>query len=134
MLFRSPGIQVDGNDVLASFAVTKHNLDAARGGDGPRFIEALTYRMGAHTSSDDPTKYRLDSEVDYWLARDPIARFETYLRSRGETDAFFADVAAEGEDLAADIRKRTLALGTPPVNGMQVGASSINLTQDDNDR
>ncbi|GAB3604814.1 pyruvate dehydrogenase (acetyl-transferring) E1 component subunit alpha [Conyzicola nivalis] len=116
--FGIPGVQIDGNDVLAGFAVTKQNLDAARGGGGPRFIEALTYRMGAHTSSDDPTKYRLDSEVDYWLRRDPIARYETWLRSRGEGDAFFADVATEAEDVASDIRKRTLALGIPSVGKM----------------
>ena len=116
--FGIPGVQIDGNDVLAGYAVTKQTLDAARSGQGPRFIEALTYRMGAHTSSDDPTKYRLDSEVDYWQRRDPIARFETWLRSRGEDDAFFADVATEAEDVAADIRKRTLALGTPSVGKM----------------
>jgi len=116
--FGIPGIQIDGNDVLASFAVTKQNLDAARSGQGPRFIEALTYRMGAHTSSDDPSKYRLDSEVEYWKQRDPITRFETWLRSRGEGDDFFADVATEANDVAADIRKRTLALETPPVGKM----------------
>jgi len=116
--FGIPGVQVDGNDVLASYAVTKQNLDAARNGEGPRFIEALTYRMGAHTSSDDPTKYRLDSEVEYWAKRDPIARFETWLRSRGEGDAFFAEVAEEANDVAADIRTRTLALGTPSTNVM----------------
>jgi 2-oxoisovalerate dehydrogenase E1 component alpha subunit len=116
--FGIPGVQIDGNDVLASFAVTKQNLDASRSGQGPRFIEALTYRMGAHTSSDDPSKYRLDSEVEYWRQRDPITRFETFLRSRGEGDAFFADVAAEGEDVAADVRKRTLALGIPSVGKM----------------
>jgi len=113
--FGIPGVQIDGNDVLAGYAVTKQNLDAARSGQGPRFIEALTYRMGAHTSSDDPTKYRLDSEVEYWKERDPIARFETWLRSRGEGDDFFADVATEASDVAADIRKRTLALETPSV-------------------
>ena len=113
--FGIPGVQIDGNDVLAGYAVTKQNLDAARSGQGPRFIEALTYRMGAHTSSDDPTKYRLDSEVEYWKQRDPIARFETWLRSRGEGDDFFADVATEASDVAADIRKRTLALETPSV-------------------
>jgi 2-oxoisovalerate dehydrogenase E1 component alpha subunit len=113
--FGIPGIQIDGNDVLASFAVSKHNLDAARAGGGPRLIEALTYRMGAHTTSDDPTKYRLDSDVAYWQPRDPISRYETWLRSRGEGDAFFADVAEEAEDFAADIRKRTLALQSPPV-------------------
>ena len=116
--FGIPGIQIDGNDVLASYAVTFANLETIRAGGGPRLIEALTYRMGAHTSSDDPTKYRLDSDVEYWRQRDPISRFETYLRSRGEGDAFFAEVATEGADLAADIRTRTLALQTPSVDKM----------------
>jgi len=116
--FGIPGIQVDGNDVLASYAVSLQNLETIRGGGGPRLIEALTYRMGAHTSSDDPTKYRLDSEVEYWKTRDPISRFETYLRSRGESDAFFTELATEAEDFAADIRKRTLALETPPTAKM----------------
>ncbi|HEV7948502.1 MAG TPA: thiamine pyrophosphate-dependent dehydrogenase E1 component subunit alpha [Glaciihabitans sp.] len=112
--FGIPGVQIDGNDVLASYAVTAKNLDDARGGAGPRFIEALTYRIGAHTSSDDPTKYRLDSELDYWRERDPIMRFEAYLRSRGEGDAFFEEVRVEAEDHAADVRHRTLELETPP--------------------
>jgi len=112
--FGIPGIQIDGNDVLASYAVTFANLETIRAGGGPRLIEALTYRMGAHTSSDDPTKYRLDSDVEYWRQRDPISRFETYLRSRGEGDAFFADLEVEAADFAEDIRKRTLALETPP--------------------
>lgn len=116
--FGIPGIQIDGNDVLASYAVTRSHLDAARAGGGPRFIEALTYRMGAHTTSDDPTKYRDAIELDFWTKADPISRFETYLRSRGEGDEFFAEVKAEGEDLAADIRKRTLALGTPAADSM----------------
>ncbi|MFP7761787.1 thiamine pyrophosphate-dependent dehydrogenase E1 component subunit alpha [Marisediminicola sp. LYQ85] len=111
--FGVPGVQVDGNDVLASYAVTAASLDDARSGHGPRFVEALTYRIGAHTSSDDPTKYRADSELQSWIARDPIQRFETYLRSRGEADAFFADVATEAEDFAADIRRRTLELESP---------------------
>jgi 2-oxoisovalerate dehydrogenase E1 component alpha subunit len=113
--FGIPGIQIDGNDVLASYAVTAKNLDAARSGKGPALIEALTYRMGAHTSSDDPSKYRSEDELHYWQERDPITRFETYLRSRGEGDGFFAEVAAEAEDFAADIRRRTLELGIPPV-------------------
>ncbi len=114
--FGMPGIQIDGNDVLASYAVTRAQMDAARSGKGPSLIEALTYRMGAHTTSDDPTKYRSDDELHYWEARNPITRFETYLRSRGETDAFFADVAEEAEDYASDIRRRTLELGTPPMD------------------
>jgi 2-oxoisovalerate dehydrogenase E1 component alpha subunit len=111
--FGVPGVQIDGNDVLASYAVTAKNLDAARAGGGPRMIEALTYRIGAHTSSDDPTKYRDDAELQYWLARDPLLRYEKWLRSRGEGDAYFADVRTEAEDFAADIRRRTLELPSP---------------------
>jgi len=113
--FGMPGIQIDGNDVLASYAVTSKCMDDARSGKGPSLIEALTYRMGAHTTSDDPSKYRSDDELHYWEARDPIARFETYLRSRGASDAFFAEVDAEAADFAADIRRRTLEIGTPPI-------------------
>ncbi|MES2169936.1 MAG: thiamine pyrophosphate-dependent dehydrogenase E1 component subunit alpha [Actinomycetota bacterium] len=111
--FGIPGIQIDGNDVLASYAVTRKNLDEAREGGGPRLIEAITYRMGAHTTSDDPTKYRQDADVDEWVLKDPITRFEAYLRGRGEGDAFFADTATEAEDFAADLRTRTIALGPP---------------------
>ncbi len=116
--FGIPGIQIDGNDVLASYAVTRSALEAARAGHGPRFIEALTYRMGAHTTSDDPSKYRDDAELDFWTRHDPITRFEAFLRSRGEGDEFFADVAAEAEDVANDMRKRTLALGVPEASTM----------------
>jgi len=112
--FGIPSVQIDGNDVLASYAVTRANLEAARSGEGPRFIEALTYRMGAHTTSDDPTKYRDSEDVEFWSQRDPIARFESYLRARGESDEFFHDVATEAEDVAADARRRTLELVSPP--------------------
>jgi pyruvate dehydrogenase E1 component alpha subunit len=105
--------QIDGNDVLISYAVTRLAMDDARAGNGPRFIEAQTYRLGAHTTSDDPTKYRASSEEEYWKLRDPISRFEKFLRLRGESDAFFERVRQEGEDLASDIRRRTLEL-TPP--------------------
>lgn len=111
--FGIPGVQIDGNDVLASYAVTSKNLDEARGGAGPRFIEALTYRIGAHTTSDDPTKYRMDEEVRFWVERDPIVRFEAFLRSRGEGDAFFAETAQQAEDFSADLRRRTLELEPP---------------------
>jgi len=116
--FGIPSVQIDGNDVLASFAVSSAFLDEARAGAGPRFIEALTYRMGAHTTSDDPTKYRENEDVRFWSERDPIVRFETFLRAKGEGDAFFADVAAEAEDLAADVRARTVALGSTSVEKM----------------
>jgi len=116
--FGIPGVQIDGNDVLASYAVTRTNLDDARAGKGPSFIEALTYRMGAHTTSDDPTKYRDEAELDFWTHHDPISRFVLYLRAKGADDAFFAEVAQEGEDLAADIRKRTLTLPVPTSSAM----------------
>lgn len=116
--FGIPGTRIDGNDVLASYAVSRRDLDAARSGGGPRFIEAMTYRIGAHTSSDDPTKYRTDDELQSWIARDPIERFEAFLRSRGEGDAFFAGLEAEGDDLGADIRRRTLELPRPDPGSM----------------
>lgn len=116
--FGIPGIQIDGNDVLASYAVTAASMDAARAGDGPRFIEALTYRMGAHTSSDDPTKYRDVAELEFWTEHDPIPRFEKFLRGKGADDAFFAEITQEAEDVAADIRRRTLQLEPPPAEKM----------------
>ncbi len=75
-----PGIRVDGNDVLAIYRASKEAVDRARSGGGPTFIEALTYRMGPHSSSDDPTRYRSQDEVDSWGKRDPLLRFEQYLR------------------------------------------------------
>lgn len=116
--FGIPSVQIDGNDVLASYAVTTAGLDAARSGEGPRFIEALTYRMGAHTTSDDPTKYREDDDVTFWSERDPITRYEAYLRSLGEGEDFFQEVATEAEDLAADVRRRTVEIGTPPATNV----------------
>ncbi|NQX34860.1 thiamine pyrophosphate-dependent dehydrogenase E1 component subunit alpha [Herbiconiux sp. VKM Ac-2851] len=116
--FGVPSVQIDGNDVLASYAVTAKALDDARGGGGPQFIEALTYRIGAHTTSDDPTKYRENAEQEFWVKRDPIVRFEKYLRGLGEGDAFFDGVKAEADDYAADIRARTLVLEAPPIGTM----------------
>lgn len=113
-----PSIPVDGNDVLASYAVTRVALDEARAGGGPRAIEAMTYRMGAHTTSDDPTKYRTSKEEDSWALRDPIARMRVYLRGRGASDEFFADVEAEGSAFAEDARVRTMALGGIPTEIM----------------
>ncbi len=116
--FGVPGIQVDGNDVLACYAVTAKHMDDARAGLGPTFIEAMTYRIGAHTTSDDPTKYRDNAEVEYWQARDPLARFEKFLRNRGVEQAFFDECDAHGDKLAAEIREATFALGNPPIENM----------------
>jgi 2-oxoisovalerate dehydrogenase E1 component alpha subunit len=113
-----PSVPVDGNDVLASYAVTKVALDEARAGGGPRAIEAMTYRMGAHTTSDDPTKYRTSDEEASWARRDPIARMAAYLRGRGASDAFFAGVEDEGSAFAEDARVRTTALGGIPTDLM----------------
>ena len=78
-----PGIRIDGNDVLAVFAATRAAAERARRGDGPYLIEAQTYRMGAHTSSDDPTRYRTAAELEAWSSKDPIARYERWLRVTG---------------------------------------------------
>ncbi len=77
------GVQVDGNDVLAVYKATKSAVDKARSGGGPTFIEAVTYRMGGHSSSDDPRVYRSDEEVELWKKRDPIIRFTSYLMRKG---------------------------------------------------
>ncbi len=105
--------RIDGNDVLASYAVTAKQLDDARAGRGPGFIEAITYRIGAHTTSDDPTRYREADELAFWEARDPITRYRHYLEQRDLADGvWFREVEQEAMDFAADLRRRTLALGT----------------------
>ena len=81
--YNMPGILVDGNDIFAMYVATKEALDRARNGEGPTLIEAYTYRLGAHTTSDDPTKYRQDSEVDEWRPKDPLIRFKKYLLDKG---------------------------------------------------
>ena len=112
--FGFPGIRVDGNDVLATYAVTRAALQRAREGQGPTFVEAYTYRMGAHTTTDDPTRYRLSSDVESWKLKDPIARVEVYLKRNGLADtAFFDAVAAEADDLGVHQREGCKALPDP---------------------
>jgi len=111
--FGMPGIQVDGNDVLASYAVTAKAMDDARAGHGPSLIEALTYRVGAHTTADDPTKYRDPEELAYWVARDPIVRFRSYLKGLGVEQEFLDSVDEEAADHAADVRRRALEITSP---------------------
>jgi 2-oxoisovalerate dehydrogenase E1 component alpha subunit len=112
--FGFPGVRVDGNDVLAVYAVTKAALNSARSGQGPMLIEAFTYRMGAHTTSDDPTKYRISAEVEVWKLRDPIARLKAYLTSSLKADPkFFEDVEVEADALAARVRAGCLAMPDP---------------------
>ncbi|WP_314098279.1 pyruvate dehydrogenase (acetyl-transferring) E1 component subunit alpha [Microbacterium foliorum] len=113
-----PSVRIDGNDVLASYAVSRAALDEARTGQGPRAIEAFTYRLGAHTTSDDPTKYRGSDEEQSWAQRDPIARMRAFLENRGAAASFFDEVDAEAADAAEDLRARTVELGPPPVSRM----------------
>ena len=111
--FGMPAVRIDGNDVMASYAVSRTLLERIRQGGGPAFIEAMTYRIGAHTTSDDPTKYRADDELQAWKARDPLLRLERYLRAQGTGDDFFEAVEQAAKDYALDIRRETLALGVP---------------------
>ncbi|CAB5122228.1 Branched-chain alpha-keto acid dehydrogenase, E1 component, alpha subunit (EC [Olavius algarvensis associated proteobacterium Delta 3] len=83
LAYGMPGIQVDGNDVLAMVAAASEAVSRARAGEGPTLIEAVTYRMSVHTTADDPKRYRSDEEVDAWREKDPISRFRTYLHTRG---------------------------------------------------
>jgi pyruvate dehydrogenase E1 component alpha subunit len=112
--FGFPGVRIDGNDVLASFAVTRAALDQARNGQGPTLIEAYTYRMGAHTSSDDPTRYRIASEVEAWQAKDPIQRVRAFLDKQQIADrSFFDSVDAQAKAQALDLRERVLNMPDP---------------------
>lgn len=114
-----PGIRVDGNDVIASYAVSQWAMQHARSGGGPVFIEAFTYRMGAHTTSDDPTRYRTRADEDYWRERDPIARLEIYLESQGELPADFREqVEQEAKEFAA--RTRTFIKAEVPGDPLQI--------------
>jgi 2-oxoisovalerate dehydrogenase E1 component subunit alpha len=112
--FGFPGIRVDGNDVLACYAVTKAALNRAREGSGPTLVEAYTYRMGAHTTSDDPTRYRLSSELEAWKLKDPIERVKVYLSRNGHADhTFFDEIDREADELAAHVRQGCLDLPEP---------------------
>jgi 2-oxoisovalerate dehydrogenase E1 component alpha subunit len=113
--FGFPGLRVDGNDVLACYAVTKKAMAAARDGQGPTFIEAYTYRMGAHTTTDDPTRYRLASELEMWKLRDPIERVRAYLARTGQADqSFFAEVEAEAKEIGTRLREACRTMPDPP--------------------
>ncbi len=112
--FGFPGVRVDGNDVLAVHAVTHWAAEHARRGSGPVLIEAYTYRMGAHTTSDDPTKYRQKAELEEWQGKDPIARVQRYLASTGAIDQAWLDaVTAEGDALGERLRAGCVDLPEP---------------------
>jgi len=107
------GIRADGNDVLAMYALTRQALEKARSGGGPTLIEAFTYRMGNHTTSDDASRYRMEAEVNEWSRRDPIERFRLYLKNKGLWDEHFESrVRKETEDLINEAIEE--AESTPP--------------------
>lgn len=117
--FGVPSVRVDGNDVLATYAVTAEALERARSGGGPTLVEAFTYRMGAHTTSDDPSRYRSTAEEDYWRQRDPIDRLEKHLAATGElSEDFRTGLAAEADALGEKIRTYVRSLGRPATSTM----------------
>ncbi len=105
-----PGVRVDGNDVLAVYAAARAAAERARAGEGPTFLECVTYRMGAHSSSDDPSRYRSAEEVALWAQRDPIDRFRRYMARRGlvtdaSDEALLAELTAEIQAAIAEAER-----------------------------
>jgi pyruvate dehydrogenase E1 component alpha subunit len=112
--FGFPGVRVDGNDVLACLAVTRAALQRARDGEGPTMIEAYTYRMGAHTTTDDPTRYRLAADLEHWKLKDPIERVKAHLTRSGVADhEYFDAIDSEAEALAEHLREYCRSLPDP---------------------
>ncbi len=113
-----PGVLIDGNDAAAVYATVSEATERAARGEGPTLIEALTYRIEAHTNADDATRYRDGEEVGAWLGRDPIARLEARLRAVGELDdAGVEQIRSEAERFAATLRERMSAdVATDPAD------------------
>lgn len=103
LAFGLPGIQVDGNDVLAVYSAAQEAVERARGGNGSTLIECVTYRLAVHTTADDPSKYRSDEEVAAWERREPLPRFQEYLKGKG----LLSDSALETleEEIEAELRE-----------------------------
>ncbi|MCS6898227.1 MAG: thiamine pyrophosphate-dependent dehydrogenase E1 component subunit alpha [Myxococcales bacterium] len=108
-----PGYRVDGNDALAVYAVLQYAFDRARRGEGPSFVECVTYRIGAHSTSDDPTRYRSQDEVEAWQRKDPLARLEGHLQKRGLLDE--PNVETMKRELTAEIEAAILEVEQAPV-------------------
>jgi len=108
-----PGVRVDGNDVLAVYRSTREAADRARAEHVPTLIEAMTYRMGPHSTADDRSRYQPEAQIEEWGGRDPVVRYRAFLESEDLTDqAFFDACDQEGKDRAADVRKGIA--GAPP--------------------
>jgi pyruvate dehydrogenase E1 component alpha subunit len=114
-----PGVRVDGNDVLAVYRATRDAAARARAGEGPTLIEALTYRISAHSTADDPTRYRDADEVTRARALDPIVRFSAWLRGEQLVDDdALSGFEADAEAFALEVREGLTAQGPPPVEWM----------------
>ncbi|MET4590173.1 2-oxoisovalerate dehydrogenase E1 component alpha subunit [Arthrobacter sp. 754] len=112
--FGIPSLRVDGNDVLAVMAATRVALDRARHGGGPTFIEAVTYRMGPHTTADDPTRYRDANELEDWAAKDPISRIKALLDRKGLlTDQLQQQVRDKADAVARELRAGCINMPDP---------------------
>jgi pyruvate dehydrogenase E1 component alpha subunit/2-oxoisovalerate dehydrogenase E1 component alpha subunit len=109
-----PGVAVDGNDVLAVYRVTKEAMDRARRGEGPTLIEAITYRLEGHSSSDDPTRYRDEAVTRQWLQRDPIVRYRAWLFAQGLLDESRDAEIAAAQKGAIDAAITTAEAAGPP--------------------
>jgi TPP-dependent pyruvate/acetoin dehydrogenase alpha subunit len=114
-----PGLRVDGNDVLAVYEAARQAVERARAGRGPAFIELLTFRMGPHSSSDDPSRYRPRSVEEEWAAKDPIMRFEAFLQKEGllAKDAIEA-IHAEAETEMAEAAKAAESKPSPALDSL----------------
>jgi pyruvate dehydrogenase E1 component alpha subunit len=117
-----PGIRIDGNDVLAVFAAVRAAAARARRGDGPYLIEAMTYRMGPHTTSDDPTRYRSETELERWSLKDPIPRYRQWLQGQGLLDeAALAAINRDVETAVEAMRNRLRSMPVPPAGEVIFG-------------
>ena len=113
-----PGIQVDGNDILAVFAAAQEAVQRARSGDGPTLIECVTYRLMMHTTADDPKRYRTDEEVEKWRKRDPLPRFQKYLMDKGllsgdKLNEIESEIMEEIQAAVEGAEKQMAAFGDP---------------------
>jgi len=113
-----PGIQVDGNDVLAVYSAAKEAVDRARAGGGPTLIECVTYRMSVHTTADDPKRYRQENEVQEWVAKDPLVRFQKYLKGKKvltnkKIEVIEEEIRQEIKEAVEKTEKRMEEIGDP---------------------
>jgi 2-oxoisovalerate dehydrogenase E1 component alpha subunit len=114
--FGFPGVRVDGNDVLAVYGATREAAARAREESLPTLIEAVTYRLGPHSTADDASRYQPAAEVEEWKEREPVERYRRWLAASGAADdAFFDGVEKEAKEFAAHLRSGVIASGPPPV-------------------